>query len=110
MQEQQPVAFGDGRAVDQLGAPALPGVNDMGACGIGNRQSAVIGTAIADDHLAHHAPHGCRYQAVEAARQKALGVGGGDDDRNHDTIMTQLLHRAKEFPVAVNASGSIKYP
>jgi len=78
-------------------------MNDMGARGIGNRKRGVAGTGIADDHFAHHAAHGGRDQAVEAARQMPFGIGGGDDDRDHDSIMTQLLRCAKRNPVAGEA-------
>ena len=60
-------------------------MNDMGAGRIGDGQGGVAGTAIGDDHFAHHAAHRRRDQAVETARQQALGIHGGDDDRNHDS-------------------------
>ena len=47
---------------------------------IGDGQGAVGRPGIADDHFAHHPAHCRRDQAVETARQQALGIDGGDDD------------------------------
>ena len=69
-----------GGAFGQLLAAALAGMDDMGARAVGDFQGAVAGPGIADDHLAHHPAHRRRDQAVETARQQALGIDGGDDD------------------------------
>ena len=60
---------------------------------VGDHQGAVGRAGIADDHFAHHPAHRGRDQAVEAARQQAFGIVGGNDDGNHDCIMTKMLLR-----------------
>jgi len=110
MKKQQPIAFGRGRAIHQLGAAAFSGAHHMGAGCVGNRQGAVTGTGVGHDHFAHHAAHRGRDQAVEAARQMAFAIQGGDHDGNHDTIMTNSLRRARELPVAANCCSVHEAP
>ena len=94
MQEQQPVAFGNGSGLSHLCAAVVAGMNDMGARRIGDHQGTV-GRAASLTITSRTTPH--TLSVIRLSKQRGSGraelVVGNDDGKIIERIMTKMLLR-----------------